>query len=147
MLFKHHRSKQFLSIIRQLIKSNLVQDVVRQLDIAYLTDMLNYIVNASQDETEPQAAQHLIRELIQVFPQEREVIVTFAQQLKQEGRQEGLKEGLTLAQQLKQEGRQEGRQEQEIMIAKRMLAKGLDSAFIKEFIDLSERELADLEGA
>ena len=143
MLFKHHRSKQFLSIMRKLIQSNLIQDVIRQLDIAYLTDMLNYIVNTSQDKTEPQAAQHLIHELIQVFPQEREVIMTFAEQLKEEGRQEGL----ILAQQLKQEGRQEGRQEQEIMIAKKMLAKGLDSAFIKEFIDISEKEWADLEKA
>lgn len=123
-LFKHHRSKQFLSIMRELIKSNLVQNVIRQLDVAYLTDMLNYIVNTSQDETEPQAAQHLLRELIQVFPQEREVIMTFAQQLKQEGRQE------------------EGK-----MIAKKMLAQGLDIAFIKEFIDISEQALADLEKA
>jgi predicted transposase/invertase (TIGR01784 family) len=147
MLFKHHRSKQFLSIMRKLIKSNLLQTVIKQLDIAYLTDMLNYIVNTSQDEIEPQAAQHLIRELIQVFPQEREVIMTFAQQLKQEGRQEGLQEGMTFARQLKQEGRQEGRQEQGMMIAKKMLAKGLDIAFIKELTNISEKELADLEQA
>ncbi len=128
MLFKHHRSKQFLSIMRKLIKSNLLQNAIRQLDIAYLTDMLNYIISTSQDETEPRAAQHLIHELIQVFPQEREVIMTFAEQLKQEGRQEGLQEG-------------------GIMIAKKMLAKGLDIAFIKELIDISEQELADLEKA
>jgi predicted transposase/invertase (TIGR01784 family) len=114
--------------MRKLIKSNLLQNVIRQLDIAYLTDMLNYIISTSQDETEPRAVQHLIHELIQVFPQEREVIMTFAEQLKQEGRQEGLQEG-------------------GIMIAKKMLAKGLDIAFIKELIDISEQELADLEKA
>lgn len=128
MLFKHHRSKQFLSIMRKLIQSNLLQNVIKQLDIAYLTDMLNYILNASQDETEPHAVKDLIHELIQVFPQEREVIMTFAQQLKQEGRQEGL-------------------QEKEVMIAKKMLDKGLDIAFIKELIDISEQEWADLENA
>jgi predicted transposase/invertase (TIGR01784 family) len=136
MLFKHHRSKQFLSIMRQLIQSNLIQDVIRQLDIAYLTDMLNYIVNTGQDETDPQAAQHLIHELIQVFPQEREVIMTFAQQLKQEGRQKGLQEGI-----------RQGRRQEGILIAKKMLAKGLDIAFVKELVDISENELADLEKA
>ena len=57
MLFKHHRAKNFLSVMRELLKSKLVQNVIRQLDIAYLTDMLNYILNTNQGETEPQAAQ------------------------------------------------------------------------------------------
>ncbi|WP_342220778.1 Rpn family recombination-promoting nuclease/putative transposase [Rickettsiella endosymbiont of Miltochrista miniata] len=143
MLFKHHRSKQFLSIMRTLIQTNLVQNVIKQLDIAYLTDMLNYILNTSQDETRSQAAQHLIHELIQVFPQEREVIMTFAEQLRQEGRQEAIQEGSVFAQQLKQEGRQE----EGIMIAKKMLAKGLDITFIKELTNISEQALADLEKA
>ena len=37
-------------------------------------------------------------------------VMTIAQQLRQEGRQEGLQEGMTIAQQLRQEGRQEGLQ-------------------------------------
>jgi len=78
----------------------------------------------------------LIHELIQVFPQEREVIMTFAQLLKQEGRQKGLQEGI-----------RQGRRQEGILIAKKMLAKGLDIAFVKELVDISENELADLEKA
>ncbi|MES2998001.1 MAG: Rpn family recombination-promoting nuclease/putative transposase [Pseudomonadota bacterium] len=159
MLFKHQRDKNFLSIMRKLLQSKLIQNVIKQLNISYLTDMLNYIINTSQDDSEPQAAQHLIQELIQAFPEEpaRRSIMTFAQQLKEDYKQEFMG---TLAQQLKQQGRVEGRVEgryegrvegreegeyrKAIMIARNMINMGADRNFIKKATGLSERDLLAL---
>ncbi|WP_010597575.1 Rpn family recombination-promoting nuclease/putative transposase [Rickettsiella massiliensis] len=140
MLFKHHRAKNFMSIMRKMLQNQLVQTVVKQLNISYLTDMLNYIVNTTQDENEPQAAQHLIKELIQAFPEEpaRRTIMTFAQQLKEEYKQEFMG---TFSEQLKQQGRHE----EALEIAKNMLAKRLDHEFIKEMTGLSDQDLVNLE--
>jgi predicted transposase/invertase (TIGR01784 family) len=164
MLFKHQRDKNFLSTLRKLLQGQFIQNVIKQLNISYLTDMLSYIVTTTQDETEPQAAQHLIQELIQAFPDEtaRKSIMTFAQQLKedykqefmgtiaqqleQKGLQKGLQQGL---QQGREEGRHEGLEEGEhrkaIAVAKGMLAKRLNSALIKEITGLSDQDLLNLE--
>jgi predicted transposase/invertase (TIGR01784 family) len=132
MLFKHHRAKNFLSIMRKMLENNLVQNVIKQLNITYLNDMLNYVLSTTQDETEPKAAQHLIEELINAFPEEpaRKTIMTFAQQLKQEALQQGL---------------QQGRREEDLVIAKRMLNMGADRDFIKKATQLSDQDLLSLE--
>lgn len=152
MLFKHHRDKDFLSILRKLLKTKLVQNVIKQLNISYLTDMLNYIINTSQDDSEPQAAQHLIQELIQAFPQEttRKSIMTFAQQLKEDYKQEFMD---TFAQQLEQQGlqqglqqgRREGEHHKAIIIAKNMLTMGIDRNLIKKATGVSDQDFLTLE--
>lgn len=129
MLFKHHRAKNFLSIMRDMLNSHIVQNVVKQLNISYLNDMLNYVLSTTQDETEPKAAQHLIKELIQAFPKEKEVIMTFAQQLKQEGIQQGVQQGL---------------KEANLLIAKKMLARGYKLDAIKDLLELSDQALLNL---
>lgn len=103
MLFKHYRAKNFLSVMRKLIRMKLIQDVVRQLNNAYFSDMLNYVINNSQDENEPEAAKQLIQELLQAFPEKtaRKTIMTFAEQLRQEGLQQGARrEALVIARNL-----------------------------------------------
>lgn len=130
MLFKHHRAKNFLTIMRDMLNSHIVQNVVKQLNISYLNDMLNYVLSTTQDETEPKAAQHLIKELIQAFPKEKEVIMTFAQQLKQEGIQQGLQQGVQL-----------GLKEANLLIAKKMLARGYKLDAIKDLLELSDQDL------
>ncbi|WP_339050828.1 Rpn family recombination-promoting nuclease/putative transposase [Rickettsiella endosymbiont of Xylota segnis] len=147
MLFKHQRDKNFLSIMRRLLESQFVQNIIKQLNISYLTDMLNYIVNTSQDDSEPKAAQHLIEELIKAFPEEpaRKTIMTFAQQLKEEYKQEFMG---TLAQQLKQEGLQQGLQQgrQEVLaLVRNLLKQNVPLATIKSASGLSEQELLELE--
>lgn len=42
-------------------------------------------------------------------------------------------------------GREEGREEKSLEVARRMLARGSDRAFILEVTDLSEKDLAGLE--
>jgi|GEM_PF-3777571 predicted transposase/invertase (TIGR01784 family) len=112
--------------------------------------MLNYILTTSQDDSEPQAAKHLIQELIQAFPQEKEVIMTFAQQLKEDYKQECM---ATLAQQLEQkglqqgreEGREEGRHEGMLAIARRLLLEeGASPQAVKRLTGLSEAEIMEL---
>ena len=66
--------------------------------------------------------------------------MTFAQQLKEEYKQEFMG---TLAQQLKQEGRQEGRYE----IAKSLLAEGWSLDLVKKVTKLPDLDLAELEKA
>ncbi len=167
MLFKHQRDKNFLTIMRQLLESQFIQNIIKQLNISYLTDMLNYIVNTSQDDSEPKAAQHLIDELIKAFPEEpaRKTIMTFAQQLKEEykqefmgtfaqkieqqglqrglqqGRQEGLQEGLLEG---FQEGRQEGIHLNAISIAKKLITQGQSIQYIQDLTNLSESEVINL---
>ncbi|TLY47051.1 MAG: transposase [Gammaproteobacteria bacterium] len=130
MLFKHQRDKNFLSIMRKLLESQFVQNIIKQLNISYLTDMLNYIVNTSQDDSEPKAAQHLIEELIKAFPEEpaRKTIMTFAQQLKQEGLQQG-------------------REEERYEMAKNLLAEGLSLDLVKKVTKLPDLVLTKLEDA
>jgi predicted transposase/invertase (TIGR01784 family) len=136
MLFKHQRDKDFLSIMRKMLQSRLVQNVIKELNISYLNDMLNYIVTTTQDETEPKAAQHLIQDLIRAFPDEtaRKSIMTFAQQLKQEGLQQGLQQGL-------QRGLEQGFEKGITSVAKIMRYKGLDQKTIEEILSLSKKEL------
>jgi predicted transposase/invertase (TIGR01784 family) len=140
MLFKHQRNKNFLSFMRQLLKVKFIQNIIRQLNISYLNDMLDYIANTSEDVSEPQAAQHLIQELIQAFPEEaaRKQIMTFAQQLKQEALQQGLEKGL-------EKGREEGRHEGILSVAKRLLVEeGMSPQAIQRLTGLPEKEVMDL---
>ncbi len=143
MLFKHYRAKNFLSIMRKMLQSQLIQNVVKQLNISYLNDMLNYVLSTTQDETEPKAAQHLIQALISAFPEEptRKSIMTFAQQLKEEYKQEFMN---TIARQLQQQSLEQGRREEDLIIAKRMLARGTNREFIKNVTSLSDQDLLDL---
>ena len=139
MLFKHQRDKNFLSIMRKLLESQFVQNIIKQLNISYLTDMLNYIVNTSQDDSEPKAAQHLIEELIKAFPEEpaRKTIMTFAQQLKQEGLQQGLQQG-------REQGLEEGIHLNALTIAKKLIAEGKSIQYIQDLTNLSENEIIGL---
>jgi predicted transposase/invertase (TIGR01784 family) len=136
MLFKHHRAKNFLSIMRKMLKTQIVQNVIKSLNISYLSDMLNYVLSTTQDETEPKAVQHLIQEFIKAFPEEpaKRTIMTFAQQLRQEGLQKGLQKGL-----------QQGRREESLIIARKMLAKKFEPSLIKEITGLSDQALLNLE--
>jgi hypothetical protein len=64
--------------------------------------------------------------------------MTFAEQLKEDYKQEFMD---TFAQQLEQKGRKE----EDLVIAKRMLARGTDRNFIKDVIGLSDQDLLNLE--
>ncbi len=94
-------------------------------------------MHTGRDENEPQAAQHLIQELIQTFPREKEVIMTFAQQLKEDYKKEFMS---TFAQQLKQEGLKR-EHHKALAIAKSLLKQNVPLSVIKSATGLSEQEL------
>jgi predicted transposase/invertase (TIGR01784 family) len=132
MLFKHYRTKNFLSIMRKLIRIELIQDVVSQLNNAYFRDMLNYVINNTQDENDPQAAKLLIQDMLEAFPEKtaRKTIMTFAEQLRQEGLQQGLQEGL-----------QQGERRKALMIARNLLKQNIPWPVIQSATGLSEQAL------
>ncbi|WP_145501737.1 Rpn family recombination-promoting nuclease/putative transposase, partial [Yersinia similis] len=86
-----------------------------------------------------------IWELARRSPQHKELLMTIAQKLKQEGRQEGHQEG-------RQEGRVEGIQIGEanglkkgkLEVARTMLANGLDRATVMKMTGLSDEDLTQI---
>lgn len=66
-----------------------------------------------------------LRELAERLPQHKETLMTIAEKLQQESRQ-----------QVKQEGKQE--------VARKMLAKGMDFSVVQEMIGLTADELKQL---
>ncbi len=86
--------------------------------------MLNYVLSTSQDEMEPKAAKHLIEELIKAFPEKpaRQTIMTFAEQLKEEYKQEAWHE-----------------------VAKSLLATGMPIEQVRKLTKLPDLDLTALE--
>lgn len=70
--------------------------------------------------------------------------MTFAQQLKEEYKQEFMG---TIAQQLKQEGLQQGRHEERYEMDKNLLAEGLPLDLVKKVTKLPDLVLTELEDA
>lgn len=114
--------------MRKLIRIELIQDVVSQLNNAYFRDMLNYVINNTQDENDPQAAKLLIQDMLEAFPEKtaRKTIMTFAEQLRQEGLQQGL---------------QQGERRKALMIARNLLKQNIPWPVIQSATGLSEQEL------
>ncbi len=124
ILFKHYRAKDFAHKIKQIAHSGLLAHIIREIGQPYFKEALTYMYHSSGDERSPSVSS-VTEMLIEALPNEREVIMTFAEQLKQAGQQEG-------------------RQESKIEIAKKMLAVGAELAFIKEVTELSAEEITAL---
>ncbi len=70
-------------------------------------------------------AEAIIEAFLAIYPQQKENIMTAAQQLRRQGRQEG-------------------RQEERLFIVKNMLEKKLEPALIREVTGLGEKEISKL---
>lgn len=127
MLLKHSRAKNFLSILNQRIE--FIQGILNPLGKEYRRFVVKYMINETQDES-PNALGQLVKTLSVAFPEEKNTIMTFAQQLRQEGLQQGL---------------QQGRREEDLIIAKKMLARGYEHNAIKDLLELSDQDLLCLE--
>ena len=83
--------------------------------------------------------------LTHALPEKKEMIMTYAQQLRREGKQEGMQLGRQEGMQLgKQEGMQLGKQEGRREIAKNMLKKAFSTALITQVTGLSQEEIHTL---
>ncbi|MDU4390822.1 MAG: ISNCY family transposase, partial [Klebsiella michiganensis] len=71
-------------------------------------------------------------------PQHKEVLMTIAERLRQEGRQEGKLEG-------KLEGKQEGRLEEALRIARSLLEQGFERELVQVACELTDDDLKRLQ--
>lgn len=77
----------------------------------------------------PNAFEQLVHILTADLPEDKETIMTFAHQLKQQGREEGREEGIHL---------------NAISIAKKLIAQGRSIQYIQDLTNLSEKEVIGL---
>lgn len=84
--------------------------------------MVKYVLNETQDENEPDAVEQLVQILTTDLPEDKEIIMTFAQQLEQKGRYEGFEKGVNSVKRI-------------------MQSKGFDESTIEEILKLSKEEL------
>jgi predicted transposase/invertase (TIGR01784 family) len=83
------------------------------------------------------------------LPEHEDTIMTIAEQLREEGRREGLQKGMLEGIQLGEQrgiqlGEQRGRQEGKLAVARTMLANGIDRALVIKMTGLSEAELQEI---
>ncbi len=136
MLLKHYRTKDFVGQLKHLVDSGLWAHTIHQLGQTYLTDVLHYAFYSSGDTHSP-SADTLIQRLAETLPDEREAIMTLGELLEQRGEQRGQQKG-------RLEGQQQGEHQKALAIAKNMLAKGVELAFIEEVTELSADEITTL---
>lgn len=124
MLLKHARAKNFLAILKERRKS--IKALFKQLNRESRRYMIKFAINETQDESKLEAVNELVQILITDLPKDKDNIMTFAEQLKLQGLQQG-------------------QHKEDLIIAKRMLARGYDYEEIKEITQLSDQDLLDIE--
>jgi len=108
-----------------------------RIDHVLFADVLEYVLMAN-DVRDPQ---ELVATLTEKAGPYKGEVMTTAEYLRQQGKQEGIQEGIQVG---KQKGIQEGKQKGLLEVAKNMLANGFDVKTIKEITGLSFEELSKL---
>lgn len=131
MLLKHVRAKNFLTIFKQ--RRKIIKGILKQLSRESRRFMVKFVISETQDETEPDAVDQLVQIFTADLPEDREIIMTFAQQLEQKGLEQGL-----------EQGREEGHQAI-LLVAKRLLTEqGMSPKAVQKLTGLPENEVMDL---
>ena len=138
---------QFLKTLL-MISKNDIKSIESQCGVDYISTVLTYILKAS--EIDKQDFIDTVKIGLSIMSEEK--VMTLAEQFKQEGRQEGLREGMTLAEQFKQEGRQEGwqdgKQEGKLealkTVAMSLFSRGMPVAQIAAITGLSVQDIEQL---
>ncbi|CNI09489.1 transposase [Yersinia massiliensis] len=126
-----HRSIAMLELLQKHIRqrdiSELMDPLVTLLSSSYTTkDQLISLINYMLQNGEDSAPKTFIWELACRSPQHKELLMTIAQKLRQEGIQEG---------------HLEGAKEMAVKIANSLLANGVDRSIVMKTTGLSENEL------
>ncbi|MGJ0193689.1 Rpn family recombination-promoting nuclease/putative transposase [Pantoea sp. RRHST58] len=129
LLQKHIRQRDLTGLFERLVTLMLQDSVTRKQRLA----LINYMIQAG----EAAQAKSFIEQLAQRVPQQKEELMTIAEQLKQMGREQGLSEG-------RNEGRNEGQREARLAIARNMLARGIDLTLVQEVTGLSAADLQQI---
>lgn len=116
--------------IRQRDLSEKFESLVTVIRSGYTTNeqlvvLINYMVQAGEAADQ----EFFIRELAERLPQQKETLMTIAEQLEQKGVAKGL---------------QLGRQQGILEVARKMLARGLDFTAVQEITGLTADELKEL---
>ncbi len=110
MLLKHARLRDMRSAITSLIKDHLIQDAIEKLGENYLKSVLTYMLSVGEDKKDNrEAAKEILDNLTHALPEQENLIMTFAQTMtydaKQEGMQQGRQQGIdTMFEALKKQG-------------------------------------------
>jgi predicted transposase/invertase (TIGR01784 family) len=129
LLLKHAREEQVLSWVKKMLKESNLAIIYSEMGPGYVQEGWRYIVKACGSDKHPEERDQVVVALANAFPEIGEEIMTFAQQFKQEGLQQGL---------------EKGRLDERFAIAKNLLGMGIDLNSIKEATHLSEEEISRL---
>jgi predicted transposase/invertase (TIGR01784 family) len=124
VLFKAHCTKQIRTLIEDAIKAGVFARVLEKpLSRDYLHNTLNYTTIFDKEDL---TAAEFLTLITEAVPDKREQIMTFREQLQQEGLQKGMQLGIY-----------EAKRED----ARKMLAEGVSRDIIKRVTELSDVEL------
>ena len=126
LLLKHGRDGKFE--LDAAAYRSVFQKCISAVGEGYLSSILTYVASL-----EAAAGERIYKFLEEVFTDKQSILMTYGEQLRQEGRQEG-----------KQEGRQEGRQEEKLGIARTMFQSGEPIDRVARWTGLSEASIRSL---
>ncbi len=90
LLHKHAYQRDFLPIIKQLIEQGVLQ-LLKSLDGGqHISRLVNYTLEYEENSTDKQ----LVDVLTKALPDMKETIMSAADQLRQEGRTQGMQQGI-----------------------------------------------------
>ena len=130
LMQKHIRQRDLVGLVERLAEL-LVKGCAND---SQLKALFNYMLQCGDA---PHFGEFL-HEVERRVPQHKEVLMTIAERLRQEGRQEGKLEG-------KLEGKQEGREEEALRIARSLLEQGFERELVPVGFGLSDDDLKMLQ--
>ncbi|HGJ5874732.1 MAG TPA: Rpn family recombination-promoting nuclease/putative transposase [Arsenophonus apicola] len=145
-----HKRMALLELVQKHIRrrdmTELLGEIVKLLSYNYYSDnqavtLSNYLI---QEGNAAQPAK-LIKEIAKQSEKHEEALMNIAQGLKQEGRKQGMQEGIQKGKlEGIQEGMQKGKHEAQLEIARQMLESGMDRQSVMKFTSLTDSELKNL---
>ncbi|HGJ5883752.1 Rpn family recombination-promoting nuclease/putative transposase [Arsenophonus sp.] len=145
-----HRRMALLTLIQKHIRrrdmTELLDSIVKLLSYNYYTDnqvitMFNYLIQ----EGNAKKPMEFITEIAKQSEKHEGALMTIAHALRQEGKIEGIQEGMQKGiQRGKIEGIQEGEKQASMKIARQLLEKGVERDIVKLSTGLTDTEMSNL---
>ncbi|PAV02819.1 ISNCY family transposase [Arsenophonus sp. ENCA] len=126
LVMKHIRTRDMLELSQEI--AGLLNQWVLQPEL--FRGLICYIIERGNTSD----AKQFLHQIAEKATDYREVVMTIAEQLRQEGEKQGIEKGIL-------KGREEGRQESARTIARQLLANGVDRAIVKMSTGLSDAEI------
>ncbi|HGJ5883581.1 Rpn family recombination-promoting nuclease/putative transposase [Arsenophonus sp.] len=138
LVMKHIRTRDMLELSHEI--ASLLNQWVLQPEL--FRGLICYIVERGNTSD----AKQFLHQIAEKATDYREVVMTIAEQLRQEGEKQGIEKGIHLGEQRGIEkgiqlGEQKGRHEAKIDMARQFLANGVDRAIVKMSTGLSDAEI------